>query len=31
MQRLLDAKIIEVREWGKASRRSFYLAVASET
>ena len=30
MQRLLDAKIIEVREWGKASRRSFYLAIAGE-
>jgi DNA polymerase I-like protein with 3'-5' exonuclease and polymerase domains/RecA-family ATPase len=28
MQRLLDAKIIEIREWGKASRRSFYLVVA---
>jgi RecA-family ATPase len=28
MQRLLDAKVIEIREWGKASRRSFYLAVA---
>ena len=30
MQRLLDAKIIEIREWGKASRRSFYLVVAGE-
>jgi hypothetical protein len=30
MQRLLDAKVIEIREWGKASRRSFYLAVAEE-
>jgi hypothetical protein len=31
MQRLLDAKIVEIREWGKASRRSFYLVVAGES
>jgi RecA-family ATPase len=31
MQRLLDAKVIEIREWGKASRRSFYLVVAGES
>jgi hypothetical protein len=31
MQRLLDAKIIEIREWGKASRRSFYLVMTTES
>jgi hypothetical protein len=30
LQRLLDAKIIEIRSWGKASRPSFYLAMAGE-
>ena len=30
MQRLLDAKVIEIRKWGKASRPSYYLAVAGE-
>jgi RecA-family ATPase len=31
MQRLLDAKIIEIRSWGKPSRPSYYLAITGES
>jgi hypothetical protein len=30
MQRLLDAKIIEIRSWGRPGRPSYYLALAGE-
>ena len=30
MQRLLDAKIVEIRSWGKPSRPSYYLAMTGE-
>ena len=30
MQRLLDAKIIEIRTWGRPSRQTHYLALAGE-
>lgn len=30
MQRLLDAKIIEIRTWGRPSRLTHYLAMAGE-
>jgi DNA polymerase I len=31
MQRLLDAKIIEIRKWGRPSRERHYLALAGES
>jgi DNA polymerase bacteriophage-type len=31
MQRLLDAKIIEIRDWGRPSRPHHYLALAGES
>ena len=31
MQRLLDAKIIEIRKWGRPSREPHYLALAGES
>jgi DNA polymerase bacteriophage-type len=30
MQRLLDARVIEIRTWGRPSRQSHYLALAGE-
>ena len=30
MQRLLDARTIEIRTWGRPSRPTHYLAVAGE-
>jgi len=30
MQRLLDAKVIEIRSWGKPSRPSHYLALVGD-
>ena len=30
MQRLLDAKVIEIRQWGRPSRPAYYLALVGE-